>query len=313
MNYLIYGTSYHLIDDEIRKILGDKKYEIKSFLDITLKEVIEDLSYLSMFETEKIVVAKDFDALFNKDTDGKEADLDSLIEYLKHPNNQSIAIFISATKIPERSKKNKELLSYFNIITTPSITKQYELVKVMDEYIRKSGFAISQSALNKFATKCALSIDVAIMEFEKIKMMKRDNKLISEKDVDEFISNYNTTDIFEFKDAVINKKIKESFILLDDLETSKIELVPLVVMLAKEYITLYNVKALVEMKQNNDSISSKLGNMHPYRVKLLKEAASKYTLAEIKEKILSLCNIDLKIVTKDNLGFDELRQFIIGL
>ena len=53
MNYLIYGTSYHLIDEEIKKIIKDKKYETKSLLDVSIKDVIEDLSYSSMFEKKK--------------------------------------------------------------------------------------------------------------------------------------------------------------------------------------------------------------------------------------------------------------------
>lgn len=313
MNYLIYGTSYHLIDEEIKKIIKDKKYETKSLLDVSIKDVIEDLSYSSMFEEEKVLVVKDFEALFDKESKDNSDEIDTLTEYLTHPNKQAVLILISSTKINDRNKKNKELLLHLNVITTPSITKQYELVKFMEEYTRKEGYAISQNALNKFATKCALNIDVAIMEFNKLKMMKHDNKLISEKDIEEFVSNYNTSDIFEFKDAVINKRMKDSINLLDDLKISKIELVPLVVMLAKEYITLYNVKALVEKKYDNNKISTTLDNMHPFRVKLLREVSMKYSLKELQDKILFLCNLDMKIVTKDNLGFDELRQFIIEL
>lgn len=313
MNYLIYGNSYHLINDEINKILKSQKYETKSLLDISIKDILEDLAYSSMFEEEKALVVRDFDTLFDKETKDDSPNIDALIEYFIHPNKDAILILVSNIKINERSKKNKELLSHLNIITTPTITKQYELAKFMEEYIRKEGYAISQNALNKYATKCALNIDVAIMEFNKLKMMKHDNKLISEKDIEEFISNYNTSDIFEFKDAVINKRIKDSINLLDDLETSKIELVPLVVMLAKEYITLYNVKALVEKKYDNNKISTTLDNMHPFRVKLLREVSMKYSLKELQDKILFLCNLDMKIVTKDNLGFDELRQFIIEL
>lgn len=313
MNYLIYGTSYHLIDIEIKKILGNKKYETKFLEDISIKDIVEDLNYSSMFDDEKTIVIKNAELIFDKDYSNKEEDINSLSEYLANPNKLTTLILICSTKISERSKKAKEFLSHFKVINTPTVTKQFELAKLMDELIRKDGYAISQNALNKFAIKCALSIDVAIMEFDKLKTFKNDNKLISEKDIEEYVSNYNTSDIFEFKDAIINKNIGEALRLLDDLETSKIELIPLIVMLAKEFITIYNVKFLVEKKHNNDLISTKLGNMHPYRVKLLRETGNKYSLDELKKIILYLCNLDIKMVTKDNLGFDELRQFIILL
>ena len=53
--------------------------------------------------------------------------------------------------------------------------------------------------------------------------------------------------------------------------------------------------------------------MHPYRVKLLRSAGAKYTLEEIKKDIQYLCKLDLKMVSEDNLGWDEIRKFLLML
>jgi len=151
------------------------------------------------------------------------------------------------------------------------------------------------------------------MEFNKLKSIKGKARTITESDIEEFVSNYNVSDIFDFKDAVINKNITKSMRMIDDLENSKAEIVPIVVMLAKEFQTLYNIAVLANNKKNNDEISRCLGNMHPYRVKILRESSRKYKLDELKRHILYLCNLNLRLVSQDNLGFDEIRRFLIDL
>ena len=53
--------------------------------------------------------------------------------------------------------------------------------------------------------------------------------------------------------------------------------------------------------------------MHPFRVKTLRLISNKYDLDEIKDKILYLANLDIKLISQDNLGLDELRKFIVEL
>ena len=63
MNYLIYGNSYRLIDAELQKILNNRKYENIDFESVSFDEVLEDISYESMFNDEKILVIRNFDSI----------------------------------------------------------------------------------------------------------------------------------------------------------------------------------------------------------------------------------------------------------
>ena len=312
MNYLIYGTSYNLIDNEIRKLIGDKTYKTYTLGESTLEEVLEDVGYSGLFEEEKILVIKNFSSIFDSKKDNTKI-LDNLLNYLKEPNQLTTIIFVSDSKINEKTKINKEILSKLKIITTVTITKPYELVNFLGNYIKGSGYAISSNALNIFANKCVSNIDIAIMEFNKLKLIKKDDKLITENDVLLYVSNYNTNDLFGFKDALINKDLEKSFRMLDEIEASKMEIIPIVAMLESEFEMLYNVKALSQEKLNNEQIGERLDKMHPYRVKMLREAGNKYTLDDLKKHILYLCNLDLKMVSEDNLGFDEIRKFMLTL
>ncbi len=312
MNYLIYGTSYRLIDDEIKKIIQGKEHRTIYLNETPIEEIIDDVCYESMFDEQKNLIIKNFEELFQSKKEESES-LNSLLDYLKKPNKNAILIFISNEKLGNKGKQAKEIIALLNVIETPILTKPYELSKIFGSKISQDGYGISQNALNMFSEKCFSDYDIAYMEFEKLKKIKQGNKLITEKDVEELVSNYNTNDLFAFKDAIINKNIKKALNMIEELENSKIEIVPLVVMIAKEYQVLYNVQILSAKKISNDEIGEKLGKMHPYRVKMLKESSQKYRPGEIEKIILYLCNLDLKLVSEDNLGFDELRKFLLEL
>ena len=309
MNYLIYGNSYKLIDSEIEKIVKDYEKTVYFIGESSLSEIIEDVLYNSLFDEKKVIVVRYIEKLFkSKSEDNSE--LESLLNYLNNPNENVIIIFVSYEKINSRSKLNKEILSKLKVIDTPIYEKSYELVKALDPIIRKDGYVMSQNALNLFVTKCNDNYDISLMEFDKLKKIKMPG-LITEDDVNNLICNYNMDNIFGFKDAVLNKELKKAIELLDDLEASKVNALPLTVMLEKEYEILYDIKYLSMQKLTNEDISIKLNNMHPFRVKTLRGISTKYSLDEIEKNIEYLCDLDYRLVSQDNLGIDEIRKFLI--
>lgn len=311
MNYVIYGNSFSLVDLEIEKILCGRKPTNYSLAETDLRDLVRDFGYNSLFDEEKVIVLRDFDELCGTKKDVDKA-LEALEAYLKEPNEFVTLIMVVKDKSTFKGSLKKVIASQ-HIVETPIITKSYELVKIMGDEIRKSGYGISQNALNIFCEKCANNYDLAKKELQKLIQIKKGEKLITEDDVLKYVSNYNMTDSFGFKDAVINRDIVKAMDMLDDLEASKMELLPLVVMLAKEFQAIYNIKLLAEKKMNNDAIGKEMNDMHPYRVKLLREVSNKYTLEELKNVILCLCNLNIKLVSADNIGFDELRKLFLEI
>lgn len=310
MNYLVYGSSFNLVDREVFKIVKGRPFESFNLDETPLEEILEDVGYDSMFAEDKVLVLRNFEVLLVSKKDNEKR-LARLKDYLTSPNENTTLIFTSSEKVSSRGT-GKDFLTLLKVVETPVIAKSYELSKIFGEVIREAGYRITPNALNIFCEKCVANYDIALMEFEKLKAIKKDNT-ITESDIEEYVSNYNTDNLFAFKDAVLSRNIKLASEMLDDLESSKMEIVPLVVMLAKEYQTLYNVKLLAGKKYTNDKIGEELNKMHPYRVKLLRELSNKYNESELEKLILKLCDLDLRIVSEDNLGFDELRQFLLLL
>ena len=307
MNYLIVGASYKLIDAEIQKIVLNRKYKVYSLLDTSLNEILTDASYTSLFDEEKIIIVKNFESIIDKKND----DLESLNNYLNDTINTTL-ILISNTNIPSKSKLNKDIISKLRIIETKNPTKPYEISALILLLAENYNLKIIDNALSLFTQKCAYNIDIAIMELEKLKLIKTNN-IVSLEDVKTLVPNYNADDIFELKDAIISRDIKRAEELILEAEAAKLEIIPIIVMLAKEYELLYAIKELAEEKRSNEEIGVLLRNMHPYRIKILRQSASKYKQEELKRILLCLCNIDLKCVSEDNLGFLELKKFLLEL
>lgn len=311
MNYLIYGNSYKLIDDKLKEIIKSKEINTYYMEDIDINQIIDDISYTSLFDNEKTIIVKNVEILFNN-TKKNIDKLNKLKNYLENPNDTSTLILISNEKINERTKINKEILSYLNIIQTPIYTKTYELTNNINKILKDYGYTINQIDLETLINKCLNNYDIIINEITKLKEIKKPG-IITNKDIEDIISNYNINDIFGFKDAVLNKECKKALDMLDDLNYAKVDALPLVVMLGKEYSTLYDIKYLTTKNFTNEQISKELDNMHPFRVKTLRLISNKYDLDEIKDKILYLANLDMKLISQDNLGLDELRKFIVEL
>lgn len=310
MNHLIYGESNYFIKKEIKKIIGEKTYQIKYASETSLPEILNDIKYASIFDENKVVIIKEAEKCFKQTAKDDNVIYEDFKIFLKE-NKDLPLILVSDKKISERLKINKELLSLFNIHQTISANKSSEYVNIFTDITKKEGFAFTQAALYLFANKCSLNIDVGINELKKLKLIGK--IVVSEEDVENFVSNYNMDNFYGFKDSVINKDIPAAVEILKDLEASKANLISIVISLAKEYQTIYNVKELAKEKLNNDQISIKLNHLHPYRVKILREAGNKYTFNELENLILYLSNLNYKLVSQDNLGFAEIKKFLLEL
>ena len=53
--YIIGSSSFHIVDEEIKKICNNKKWENINFLNMSLEDLISEVSYGSLFNEEKII------------------------------------------------------------------------------------------------------------------------------------------------------------------------------------------------------------------------------------------------------------------
>ena len=138
--YLIYGESYQLVADEIKKIIPNDSNVITMDLAIlSLADVITEASYVSLFAEKKYIIVKNAD--FFGSGKEKENEINLLLNYIDHPIQESTIIFCTYNKIDFRKKITKIFKEKFKIIALDNLSNDAILDKAL-EYVKRKYYNI---------------------------------------------------------------------------------------------------------------------------------------------------------------------------
>lgn len=293
MIYVLYGTEQLLIEKFINKLVSEKKAEnvIKyDFEESSIDAVLEDASYLDLFDSFKIIIVNNSTFL----TSGTTIETPNLERYILSPNEKTVLIFVvNSEKLDERKKivkliKEKVEVKEFNKI------QEYDLEKYVKTSFEEDKFVIDSSSIKKIISLLNGNFKLIDNEVEKLKLYKMEEKTVNVKDVELVVTKLPEDDIFKLVEAVINNNKEKIFNIYKDLMELGEEPIKLVVMLANQFRLLYQVKVLLEDGLNKSEIASSL-SIHPYRVQLAMEKTSKYSGDKLLDILQALANIDLEI------------------
>lgn len=306
--YLIISESNYLINTELNKIVNED-YIIDNYNleDCSIDDIIEDGSYLSLFEDEKKCIIIRTDKLFSTKllTDKEIKKLES---FLIDSNN--LIIFVT----PKIKLKN-EIYEYFKNNFKVLELKNYkynDLVNFVIKEFEKDGYKINNIIINYIIDSCLQNMDLIINEIEKIKLYFFDNKIIDYNKVTDLVPTSLDSDIFKFVNAVIDKKINNSLKYLNDLVILKKDPVGLLGALANNYRNILIVKYYLGLKYKEVEIVKEL-NIHPYTVKVCIKNSYNYSIRELKNKLMFLGKLDYEIKTGVIEPNNALLSFLINI
>ena len=285
--YLISIFSLRLTYDEVEKITAGKS---------NIDNVLDECSYFSLLNEEKIVIVNNFKI----DTNSKP-----LEKYLKNPNPATKLILIT-NSIDKRSTIYKLIKEKGTIIEINEL-KPSELTSKINSYAKKEGVMIDYLAVNKLIDYNLNNYDLILSEIDKLKLIK--NK-ITKEDIIDYGSKIIGEENFALCDAITTKNKEETSKLLNDFIQNKEEVTPFIALLASSYRIILAVKSL--SNKSNETIAKDL-NIHPYRVKLARDKASLYTLTELYNIIISLTDLDYKIKSMNVDNYMLLKIFLINI
>lgn len=294
--YLLNIYSIRLLNDEINKITAGKENIVNiNYDESNIDNVLDECAYFSLLNEEKIVIVKNFKI---------NASSKALEKYLDNPNPNTKLILV-VDSVDKRSTIYKKIKDKGNIIEIAEL-KPNELANKVNNYAKSIGVSIDYSSVNKLIEYNLNNYDLILNEIDKISIVT--NKITSDI-VDAYSSKLNGEDTFGLCDAITSKDYKNASKLVDSFIAEKMEVVPLVALLAGQYRIIYATK---ELNESNESIASKL-NIHPYRVKLAKEKAYLYSKDELKSIILNLCDLDKNLKSLNVNQYTLLKEFFIKL
>lgn len=295
--YLISIFSLRLTYDEVEKITAGKSNIIRiNYDESNIDNVLDECSYFSLLNEEKIVIVNNFKI---------DANSKPLEKYLKNPNPATKLILIT-NSIDKRSTIYKLIKEKGTIIEINEL-KPSELTSKINSYAKKEGVMIDYLAVNKLIDYNLNNYDLILSEIDKLKLIK--NK-ITKEDIIDYGSKIIGEENFALCDAITTKNKEETSRLLNDFIQNKEEVTPFIALLASSYRIILAVKSL--SNKFNETIAKEL-NIHPYRVKLARDKASLYTLTELYNIIISLTDLDYKIKSMNVDNYMLLKIFLINI
>ena len=306
MVYFIISNSYHIINEEISKILKDTlDIEKIDYNNYNLDEIINLASYTSLFNDSKNMIIKNSDAMFSK----SNVDLDRLEKFIQNPNPSTTVIFLFNDKIDER-KKVVKLLKERNAYIYIKPLSYKDINNKIIEKCKKLGYKISESNASFITFSSLNNYDIAMQELEKVFLFYKDPTEIKREDLEEIISLSIDDNNFKFVDAVIKKDVKLSFKLLDNLKLFKVEPIVLLSLLAREYRLILFAKQLIDQGYSKYTITQEL-NLLDWQLDKVINNSYNYSTLELEDKLIDLCELDYQIKTFNIDKYLGLEMFIL--
>lgn len=290
MNYLISAESYRIIEDEIKKIVKNNNYLIFNAIKCSIKEIVEEASYVGLGIEEKWLVVSDADFFGT----GKisESDNDLLCKYLENPIKSTNIIFTTLNGIDLRKKSVKLIKNKGNIINIPKMDKR-ALNTTLTNYLKSFDYSIDYQTINYIMDNSYNNLDIMFNELDKIMLYYSFPCKIKLADVIKITGEEKNNNNFDFVNAVVAKNLSSSLKILKNLKVYKVEPTTLVALLAREFRLMYYIKELKD-KMDASEMMSYL-SLADWQINKLYNNSMKYTKNELLKNLLYLCKIDLNI------------------
>ncbi len=287
--YIISAESYHILNNELNKIIKDNNPIYFNMYKSSIKDAITEASYYSLDSTKKYLVVTNADFLGT----GKSNDeVDIINDYLDKPNPNTILIFTTLNGIDLRKKVVKRIKDNNCLINIPKLDKR-GINDLITNYLKEYKYSIDYQTINYIMDNSYSNIDIIYNELGKIMLFYNNPCKINYNDVVKIVGKELDSNNFHFVSAVIDKDLELSLKLFNDLKVYKVEPTVLISLLAREYRLMYYVKLLYK-RHSKDKICSYLG-IQDWQLNKIYNNSIKYQERELLDNLVQLCNIDMNI------------------
>ncbi len=317
MVYVIKSSSFRMLNSKIQELTGElneKKYFNLSYDE--LDDVIIDASYVGLFNEARAIIVREVNYFGGKNK--YEDQVNSIIRLIENLD-PSITLILVCNNLLKTKDSTKKLLGlnveYIDIFNNSEVESEY-----LKKYLESKELKVDSKAMDKLNTNTCNNIDLLLNELDKLSLITKD---ITFKVVSDYSSTYiipkdefeelDYNDIsFKFVDALINKKFKDTFAYFDKVIERGDDMYSLIGLINSSYSNIYMVKEALSHGMSDEDIMNEFGYKKIGRVFIMKKNGNIYSLDELRDIIVKLSDIDLRI----KLGADpinSLKEFILSV
>ncbi|MBE6147018.1 MAG: DNA polymerase III subunit delta [Firmicutes bacterium] len=308
MMHLIISSDQITIQTRIKEIKQQileaevVQYDLK---EVPIEKLIEDLDTFNFLSGQKIIIGHNAYFLTTEKPRGViEHNLSKFEKYMENPSPDNTLILI-CDSLDKRKK-----------ITTAYCKKAKvweEDISIREILIKSKGeHQVNNEVIDYLIEYCGNDNGRILQEWEKLKIYTSSSLVILKEDVETIVSKNIDDSIFTLVDDLLkgNKKsafkIYQELILHGELPTNIIS------KLANKIRLIYQVKVFSKTGRNDQEISKTL-NMHPYPVKLAREASYQYSDSILLDYLEKLAEIDYMMKSGNTQQDILLETFIASM
>lgn len=308
--YLIVGEDQELVNFYLNKIMNeigldeDKKinYDMNTS---SISDILDEVSMISLFSSEKVVIGYNFD--ISKISDN---DRDYLIRYLNNNNSNDRYIILIAGRVDGRNKDYKIFKDKFKIIDLLQVDNDKDIYKYIEDYIKDRGYKIDKYNLDYLVELLGNDINNINNEIDKIILYLSDDKVISREVIDKLVSDNIDNIMYEFTNAVLDREYEKISKMYNDFKIENVGYDYLIGSLGNALRGALVIKILYNQGNSNSEIAKFIGKKEFYVKKML-ERLYNYTVDDLCILIDKLGIIDREYKSgKSNI--DMLELYLLG-
>ncbi|MEF3306052.1 DNA polymerase III subunit delta [Paenibacillus sp. GYB003] len=317
--YIAYGSESFLLREFLdfaeQKLVGPEyrdfavsKYDLA---ETSLDVVLEDAQTPPFMAPKKLVIAGN--AVFftgAKDSGKAQHQPEKLLDYMKAPPDFSVIVFtVDAEKLDERKKIVKALKD----VAIPFAPLHADgLLQWVVRLAERKSFTFAEGAADQLILYAGGSLQTLAAEIEKLSLYVGTGGVADGAIVDKLVTRSTEQNVFILIDDIVRLRLNRAFSILYDLLKQREEPVKLVLLIARQFRIVLQVKELSKQGLSHQQMASQLG-LHPYAVKIAAEQGHKFAPEKLERIIDQLAELDYKMKTGKIDKVVGLEMFLLGL
>ena len=175
----------------------------------TMNEVIQRARAYPMGADRQVIIVKEAQHLMKKDSDsGPASPSEILSSYLQHPQASTILVFCHKNGALDRRKKIVAVIEREGVLFESKKVKDDALPQFVEEYISEHNLKMSPKGVSMVCESVGSDLSRLNNELNKLVTALPDNqKEITPDYIEELVGISKDFNIFEFRDAIINKNV----------------------------------------------------------------------------------------------------------
>jgi len=219
----IYKPIYYLMGDEAFFIDSISDYirehalpeEARDFNQIilygnetTMNEVVQRARAYPMGAERQVIIVKEAQHLMKKDSESGGSASDILNAYLKQPQLSTILVFCHKNGKLDGRKKIVAVIDKAGVLFESKKVKDEDLPQFVEEFLNERGLKMSAKGISMMSEFVGADLCRMNGELEKlVTALPQGTKEITPEFIEEHVGISKDYNIFEFRDAIINKNI----------------------------------------------------------------------------------------------------------